>query len=141
MPTVDNTLIVQIINFLFLLFILNIVLFRPIRRILSQRKEKIDNFNEMIGDFRGRFEQSEKSLNENMIGARKEGFTRKEGLKSEGLDLERDMLKEATSSANERITQAKENIEKQIGGLRESLEKEVDTFSKDLAQKILGRNI
>ena len=36
----DASVIIQIINFLFLIWVLNLIIFKPIRNILIQRKEK-----------------------------------------------------------------------------------------------------
>ena len=42
MISVDVSLFIQIANFLFLIWVLNIILYRPIRGIIRQRKEKFD---------------------------------------------------------------------------------------------------
>ena len=44
----DWTVGIQIINFLVILWILNLILYRPIRNILRQRKEKIDGLETSI---------------------------------------------------------------------------------------------
>ena len=44
----DWTVGIQIINFLVILWILNLILYRPIRNILRQRKEKIDGLEASI---------------------------------------------------------------------------------------------
>ncbi len=41
MLEINNTLIIQIANFLVLLFLLNIILYKPIRKILGQRQEEM----------------------------------------------------------------------------------------------------
>jgi F-type H+-transporting ATPase subunit b len=41
MIDIDWTLFVQILNFLVLVFLLNIVLFRPIRKILQARQARL----------------------------------------------------------------------------------------------------
>ena len=38
----DGSALIQMVNFLILLFVLNLVLFRPIRNVLIERKAKID---------------------------------------------------------------------------------------------------
>jgi len=53
----DWTLWVQIANFLLIVWALNIVLFKPIRKILIQRKEKITSLEQNI-------ETSDKEANE-----------------------------------------------------------------------------
>ncbi len=44
----DWTVGIQIINFLIILWILNLILYRPIRNILRQRKEKIDGLEDDV---------------------------------------------------------------------------------------------
>ncbi len=141
MLDINYTLFIQIANFLFLLFILNILLFKPIRKILGERSHEMGSYEGQIGDFRGKSDQYEKELQENMVGARKEGFQEKEGLKNEGLGTEKELLQEATSAAGEKIGKAKQDIESKAGDARATLENEVAAFSKELAEKILGRSI
>jgi membrane protein implicated in regulation of membrane protease activity len=44
----DWTVGIQIINFLLIIWILNLILYRPIRNIVRQRKEKIDGLELII---------------------------------------------------------------------------------------------
>lgn len=135
------TLVFQIANFLFLLFILNIILYRPIRKILGQRGDEVISFQEMIEDFQGRSAEGAKNLEESMADARSQGFKEKESLKGAGMEEEKVMLQQAISSAEERIGKAKEEIDQDTAQARRSLEEEVRVFSEELAEKILGRSI
>jgi F-type H+-transporting ATPase subunit b len=135
------TLLFQIANFLFLLFILNIIVYRPIRKILGQRGDEVISFQEMIEDFQNRSEKDAKTLQENMVGARSQGFKEKENLKSAGLEEEKVRLQKAISAAEEKIGKAKGEIDENTAQARRSLEEEVKIFSKELAEKILGRSI
>ncbi len=46
----DSSVFIQIINFIILVFLLNIFLYRPIRNIIIQRKEKIEKLNNSTDD-------------------------------------------------------------------------------------------
>lgn len=135
------TLVFQIANFLFLLFILNIILYRPIRKILGQRGNEVVSFQGMIEDFQSRSEKGAKSLEENMATARSQGFKEKESLKRAGSEEEKVMLQQAISSAEEKIGKTKGEIDQDTAQARRSLEEEVRVFSQELAEKILGRSI
>jgi F-type H+-transporting ATPase subunit b len=141
MLNIDYTLIIQIVNFLFLLFILNIILYRPIRKILSQRREEMLSFEGMISEFEEKSNESGKALEKNEVGARKEGLKEKEALKGAGSEQEKAMIKDATSQASEKVDQARDEITRSLVSAQQSLEKELAFFSKELAEKILGRNI
>ncbi|MGD9033019.1 MAG: hypothetical protein PVH02_10175 [Desulfobacteraceae bacterium] len=135
------TVLFQIANFLLLLFILNLIVYRPIRKILGQRGDEVISFQEMIEDFQNRSEKDAKTLQESMAGARSQGFKEKENLKGAGLEEEKVMLQEAISSAEDKIGKAKGEIDQNTAQARQSLEEEVRVFSKELAEKILGRSI
>ena len=141
MLKIDYTVIIQIANFLCLLFLLNIILFRPIRRILGQRRGEMNTFQEMIEDFQGRYTQHENDLEERMIEARRQGNREKEDIKDAALEEEKGVLQEANASAGQRIDRAKEDIGRKALHARQSLEKEVEVFSQELAEKILGRGV
>jgi len=141
MISVDYSLFIQIANFLVLLFLLNIILYRPIRKILGKRSDEMSSFQSMIDDFLSKSTQCEKDLESNKGAARREGFEEKENFKQEGLEEEKEVLQSAITKAEEEINQAKKEIELKVTDVRQSLENEVALFSKDLAEKILGRSI
>ncbi len=135
------TVFFQVANFLILLFLLNIIVYRPIRKILGRRGDEVVSYQEMVEDFQGRFAKDAKTLEESMAGARKEGFKEKENLKTAGLEEEKSMLQVAISSAEEKIRKAKGEIDRDTVQARQSLQEEVRVFSQELAEKILGRSI
>jgi F-type H+-transporting ATPase subunit b len=141
MLKIDFSLFVQIANFLLLLLLMNIFLFKPIRKILARRKEEINSLEGTIEGYQNRSDQDEKGIEEGTILARKEGHKEKENLKGQGLELEKGVLQKASSSAEEKIGNAKQEIENKIGDVRKALEDQVASFSEELAEKILGRSI
>ena len=141
MLEINTTVFIQIANFLLLLLLLNIILYRPIRRILTKRNEETNSLQKMIEDFHDRSERNENSIEDGMVLARKEGLTEKEGFKGEGLEEEKGILQKASSSVEEKIGQAKEEMEAKMADVRKSLEGQIADFSKELAEKILGRGI
>jgi len=141
MLNIDGTLIFQIANFLVLLFILNLILFKPIRKILSQREEEMNSRLKTIDGYQGRAEQSEKEIEEGKVQARKEGYTARETLKSQGLEEEKGILQEAGAAVEQKLDAAKKEIEAKVAAAKEALEGQISGFSEELAQKILGRSI
>ncbi len=135
------TVFIQIVNFLFLLLILNIVFYKPIRRILGRRSEEVRGLYESIEDFREKSDQYIKGLEESYNGVRDDGFKEKDKLKKAGTEVEKEILQEAISSAEAKIGKARDEIDRSITGVRQSLEDELNMFSKELAEKILGRGV
>jgi len=141
MLQIDQSLLIQIGNFLLLVFLLNVFLYRPIRRIIAQRGEEMGSLEHVIEDYQKKSDESEKGIQEHMALARKEGFQTKESLKMEGLEEEKGILHESSSTVDEKITKARSEIDAQVEGVRKALEEQVAVFSMELAEKILGRNV
>ena len=141
MLNIDGTMFLQIANFLVLLFILNLILFRPIRRVLAQREEEMNSRQKTIDDFQNQSEKNEKGIEEGIVQARQEGYAEKEAFRSRGLEEEKEILQEAGAGVEQKLNAAKKEIETKIAVARETLEGQIAGFSDELAQKILGRSI
>lgn len=137
----DYTLFVQIANFLILLVVLNAILYRPIRRILKNRREEMGAFQNKIQELEGKFTSYTKRIQEGTAEARKEGLKEKGSLKKNGQEEEKQMLREASSRASGQIGDARKEMEERLKEVRLSLEKEMALFSKELAEKVLGRSL
>ena len=135
------TVFIQLVNFIFLLLVLNIILYRPIRNILGRRKDEIHSCESLIENFNERLSQSEKRLDENKKEARGEGVKEKETLRGEGLEEEKRLLAEALSALEEKLGTARKDIESNIVGIQETLQGEIEGFSRELAEKIMGRGL
>lgn len=141
MLDINYTLVIQLGNFLLLLFLLNIFLYRPIRRILAQRNEEVNSLQKMIEDYQNSSEQNEKGIEENMIQARKEGFGEKENLRGQGQKEEQGILEEANAKVEEKMGKTKEEMDSKMAAVRKALQDQTAAFSMELAEKILGRSI
>ena len=141
MLNIDGTLFVQIVNFLVLLFIMNIILYRPIRGIIAKRDEEMKSRRNSVEEYRSKAEKDQKGIEEGLIAARKEGFAEKESFKSQGLEEEKGILREAGSSVEQKLDAAKKELESKLIDVRKTLEGDIRMFSSELAEKILGRSV
>lgn len=80
-------------------------------------------------------------LQENMNKTRMEGLKEKDLLKQKGLEEEKKMLQETHESIEEKINRNKLEIQEKLEQARLVLQKDVDGFSRELAEKILGRDL
>jgi len=100
----DITFIIQIVNFLLLMLLLNIFLYRPIRKILAERAAEIAGGHakaaEVDRDVQDKMTQYEDRLREAKIKASEErGILKKAALAEETSILDK-ARKEATDSVN-----------------------------------------
>jgi F-type H+-transporting ATPase subunit b len=100
----------------------------------------MDAFQHKIQDFEGKFSSYTKKIQEGTAEARKEGLKERESLKKNGQEEEKQMLREASSKASVKIGDARKEMDEKLKGVRLSLEREMALFSKELAEKVLGRS-
>ena len=142
MLTIDYTsLFIQVLNFLFLILLLNIILYRPIRKILQKRKEEMSSDENTAQEWSRKAEKYSAALDGNISDTRKKGIKEKDTLKSEGTEEEQEMFKETYSMIEGKINKARMEIEEKRQRARDSLQAEIKDFSTNLAEKFLGRGI
>jgi len=137
----DWTLWVQIANFLLIVWALNIVLFRPIRKILIQRKEKITTLEQNIETSDKEANEKNEAFDSGIKDARAKGLNEKNVLLKEATDEEREIIDKINQKAQADLSEVREKIAKDVEAVRASLQKEIDSFASAIGEKILGRAV
>ncbi|MBW2055768.1 MAG: ATP synthase F0 subunit B [Deltaproteobacteria bacterium] len=137
----DWTLFVQIGNFLLIVWVLNIVLFRPIRNILIQRKEKITSLEQNVETSDNEAKGKNEAFDLGIRDARAKGLSEKNALLNEAADQEREIVDKINQKAQADLAVVREKIAKDVEAVRASLQKEIDTFANAIGEKILGRAV
>lgn len=141
MLDINITLWVQMINFLLLIFILNAILYRPIRKILAERKEKVDGLTGDIESSQERRAGALADFEHNIARARKDGYEKLQGLKEEGYAQEREIIGGENKKSEQRLKEIVAAIKKDMDVARSQLSEQVKAFSVEITEKILGRSI
>lgn len=142
MPDINiYAMVIQIINFLILILLLNFIVYRPVRGILNKRMEDMDSSSTITDEWKRKIEKYSAELEDSIDSTRKEGLKERFGLREKGLTTEKELLQDAYSQVEEALGKAKNEIKKKISSARTSLQDEIDGFSRELAEKILGRSL
>ena len=137
----DWTLFVQMGNFILLIFVLNAILYKPIRQILIERKKKIQGYKEGIDTLQQDASESEKGFQAKISEARQQGVREKEAMKQAGLEEEKQITAEINQKAQAELEAVRTQIAKDAEDARRGLEKEIEVFSGTIVEKILGRAV
>jgi F-type H+-transporting ATPase subunit b len=137
----DWSAIIQIVNFLFTIWVLNVLLYRPIRKILAQRKEKVDGLELSIETSKKDVREKDEAFAAGIKRARANGFEQKNALLQEAADEEKSIIADINRKAQTELSQIREKIKKDAEVARESLQAEVNDFANQISQKILGRAV
>ncbi len=141
MIDIDWTLYAQLINFLLLVFLLNVVLFRPIRSIIRDRQAKILGQEAEINLLSDQGRSLEDEIKEKLVEARRAGAGARENLKQEGAQAEATLLEEVKRQAELEWATVEKKIKADMAKARASLQTQAQSFAQLLATKILGREL
>jgi F-type H+-transporting ATPase subunit b len=133
------TVLVQIANFLVLIYILNIVLYKPVRGMLNQRKAKVDGLAGSVDATNHQIEEKDRAFQDGVKAARAKGHKEKELRLQIALDKEQAIVAEINAKAQKEMETVKSRIAQDTEAVRATLEKEIDSFADAIAEKILGR--
>ena len=141
MINLDKTLIIQMINFLILLWILNRFLYKPILGILEERRRRIQESEKAGQDLQARASQQWEAYQRQLQEAKISAGLEKERIKSEGLDAERRLLDEVRAEASRSLEDARGKLQEEVSRARDLLKAQADGIATEMAQTILGRGL
>lgn len=139
MIKVDASVFIQIVNFLFLIWAMNLVLYKPIRKILLERKKKVEGLEQSIENSNTSATEKEDAYASGIKDARVKGQIEKEALLLSAQNEEKQLIEKINKKAQEDLAQMRDKIAKDAESVRNSLQNEVDIFAAAIGQKILGR--
>lgn len=141
MISVDWTLGLQFLNFIILLIILNKILYRPLKKIIDERREIISSSYEKAKDLEvdidEKMQRYQQKLNEAKIKANKE----RNKLKQAASEEEVKILAEAHGKATSRLQVIKNQVADEAGEASKTLKSEAKSLAGQIATKILGREL
>ena len=141
MISINATLIVQMIQFLILLYILNRIMIKPIMKLITEREQHIEKINE---DIQHTKEETERLVSESISrekDAGKEAANQASQLKQEGKNEVATFIEEAQKEALSVGEEAMTNVTAEIEKVRPTLKDEADALVDELAEKVVGRRI
>ena len=141
MIKVDGSVVIQIVNFILLIWIMNTVLYRPIRNMLLKRKEKVDGLENAIEMCDTGVREKDDAYLAGIRAARAKGLKEKEALTQAAENEEKKIIAKINEKAQADLAKAKDRIAKDAEAVRVSLLGQVDLFATQIGEKILGRAV
>jgi F-type H+-transporting ATPase subunit b len=137
----DWTLLLQFANFMVLLVLLNVLLFKPLRAALAARKATIDG---NLAKARASEEQIQLQVAEyeaKLQEARQRGSQERAALRQAAAAEEARVLGAANEAASRRLQTLKEQVAEEASTARQALRGETEALARQIAGKVLGRSV
>ena len=137
--SINETLIVQVVGFLIFLFVINRIMFRPLRNVMSDRDIHIERVQRDIIQAQKEVASISSQIQEQEAAARKEALALKDDLESAGSQQAKEIFESVKKEIVASSQKVQQEIAVRIAEERQALEKESQTLALDIIEKILGR--
>ena len=137
MLDLNITLVFQLVNFFIAIFVLNILLIRPIREIIKRRNGVMDNLAGEADSFESQAAERLANYEAELARARQDaGLTREEG-RNAGLTEQQGIVGTAQKSARDILADTRRSLRGQAEATLSELRNQVSDFSARLADRLI----
>ena len=141
MIELNLSFVIQLINFGVLVLVLNVFLYKPIRKVLADRRQVIDSAREKTESVDAEVQIKMAQYEARLQAAKTEaGARRAEALKLAQSE-EAVVLEKARAQAADSLASIRGRVAREAGEARELLKKQAEALSGDICEKILGRSL
>lgn len=141
MITMDITLLIQVVNMVVLMFLLNGVLYKPVKKILAERSEKLRGMRGEISKFEMDATSRQKEVNAKMAQASGRAKAALDSARAEAQAAGDSKLAAIKAEADTAKEKQLAEVRSQIDTAKKGLQTEMDGFASEMAGKILGRSL
>jgi F-type H+-transporting ATPase subunit b len=135
------TLIIQLINFLVFLYLLNVLLYKPIMAKMRERADRIAKDRDQARQLQQDVENQENRHQEKLAAVRETASQEKASLMAEAKKREIEILDKARVAADKIVDDMRSAIKRESEQVRKTLKDEMTPLARSITEKILGRSI
>jgi len=132
-----NWLLILAANFLGLMVVLNIILYKPLLRVFKEREDSTKGALNAAKEMDAKKEEGIARMNRELMEARKKAKGAFEGLRNEGLGAQKQALTDAEVTAAGMLQKAREELQAEVGKARQALRGDVEKFSDEIVRKLV----
>lgn len=141
MVSLDYSLGIQIINFLLLIFILNVLLYKPILGIIDRRKKQFEDSEAEIKRLQETVDQKMAAYEEKLHQAKTAAVEQKNEIIRQGADEAKTVIDAVRAEIPGMMEEFHARMDGEIGAAKNILNDHSRQLSVQIAEKILGRNL
>jgi F-type H+-transporting ATPase subunit b len=128
---------ILVFNFLGLIFILNIIIFRPLLKVFKMREDTVNSSLAAAKDINDRKEEGIAKINSEIALARAKAKEVFESMITEGIKKQQEVLSEAEASASAMLQQAREELRAEVTRAKQALKADIEKFSDEIVKKLV----
>jgi F-type H+-transporting ATPase subunit b len=139
--SLDYSLGIQIVNFLLLIFILNILLYKPILGMIDKRKKHFEASDAEIKRLQETVEQKMADYEEKLRQAKAAAIEQKNEIIRQGVEEAKTAIDAVKAEIPGRMERFHTQMDGEIGTAKKILTDHSQQLSVEIAEKVLGRSL
>ena len=141
MINIDLSFVIQLINFLVLILVLNVFLYKPLRRVLADRKAQLTGAKARALQVDEEVALKMAEYEERLKAMKAETGAERGELKKEAQVQEAAILEKARTEATQSLESIKAKVAKEAAEARAMLQEQARALSGEICEKVLGRSL
>ena len=137
----NYTLLIQFLNFLVLLFLLNVLLFKPVLKAINKREKTLGSLFDNVDGIKADAVSLEQAYEEGSRERKRPVLEGKEAALVEAQKSSMRLIEVARTELADELVKVKAEIERQNKSIYDALKGEVEKLSTEVAEKILKRSL
>ncbi len=137
----DYTLLIQIVTFLALIFILNVLLYKPTLAIIDRRKKQLEELENEIKLFNDSVDKRAVEYEEKLKSAKTNASELKKEIIKEGSDQAKGIVDAVRNEIPLMVQEFQKKMDKELQAARDILTTQSKKLSVEIAEKVLGRHV
>lgn len=139
MIQINITALFQLASFLFLMFVLKRILFRPLLNVLDERKGTLETQAEKMLEFRRETRDKLQEYRGEIAAARRKALQIQEQTEKEALELRAKTLSQKRAEAETELAYVREQLNREIKEESAALRGQVESLRDFAVQRVIGR--
>ncbi|SNB47556.1 ATP synthase F0 subunit B [Geobacter sp. DSM 9736] len=141
MINLDLTFVIQLINFLVLMLVLNIFLYKPLRKVLSEREKEISGARQRAAGVDSDVQEKVALYEARLREVKLQAHERRGAMLKEAQAEEAATLEKARKEASDTIGAIKGKVAQEAADAKNLLREQARSLSLEICEKVLGRSL
>jgi F-type H+-transporting ATPase subunit b len=141
MVEINLTIVIQVVQFLILVYILNRILFKPTSQTMEERHSKIVAWEEKTRTLQERVRTKIASYERELEKAKVKAQEEQKQLSKELNQKEEERLQALFDEALQMVASSKQALQEETERLRQELRRQAEEMAQMVTEKVLGRKV
>ena len=139
--SINETMVVQLISFLIFLFVINRIMFRPLRKTMQEREHYVDGIRMDIEDAEKKLEQTMQEVRDEDAAVRNAGLQMIVEMEKQGNEEAGNIITVAREEMAQMGGEARQDIDAQVAKARKTIVAEAEKLSVRVMEHVLDRRL